>query len=170
MPGRGLNASFAHLGAQPGKLAFVTQSGALATRASSTGRTPRNIGFSHLVSLGDMVDVDFGDLLDYLAGDPATAAILLYVEAVTHARKFMSAARVGARLKPVIVLKAGRHAEGARGGRLAHRRARRRRRRLRGRLPTRRHAPRVDDAAGAVRRRRDAGARRAGEPATASPS
>ena len=74
----------------------------------------RGIGFSHLVSLGDMADVDFGDLLDYLASDPETRAILLYIEAVTEARKFMSAARAAARMKPTIVVKAGRHAEGAR--------------------------------------------------------
>ena len=113
VPGRGLNATFAHLGAQPGKLAFVTQSGAVLAGVLDWA-SARNIGFSHLVSVGDMVDVDFGDLLDYLALDPATSAILLYVEAVTHARKFMSAARSASRLKPVIVLKAGRHEEGAR--------------------------------------------------------
>ena len=159
VPGRGLNATFAHLGAQSGKLAFVTQSGAVLAGVLDWA-SARDIGFSHLVSVGDMVDVDFGDLLDYLALDPATSAILLYVEAVTHARKFMSAARAAARLKPVIVLKAGRHEEGARRP-PPHRGARRRRRRPRGRLPARRHAPRAD-AAGAVRRRRDPGAERAG--------
>ena len=75
---------------------------------------PRGIGFSHIVSLGDMADVDFGDMLDYLAADPATRAVMLYVEAVTHARKFMSAARAAARNKPVLVVKVGRFAEGAR--------------------------------------------------------
>ena len=74
----------------------------------------RNIGFSHLVSVGAMADVDFGDLLDYLAQDAGTASILLYVEALTHARKFMSAARAASRHKPVIVLKAGRFPEGGR--------------------------------------------------------
>jgi acetyltransferase len=113
VPGCGLNATFAHLGAQPGKLAFVTQSGAVLAGVLDWA-SARDIGFSYLVSVGDMADVDFGDLLDYLALDPATAAILLYIEAVTHARKFMSAARAAARLKPVIVLKAGRHGEGAR--------------------------------------------------------
>jgi acetyltransferase len=73
----------------------------------------RGIGFSYLVSVGDMADVDFGDLLDYFAQDAGTSAILLYMEAVTHARKFMSAARAASRRKPVIVLKAGRHAEGS---------------------------------------------------------
>ena len=74
----------------------------------------RGIGFSHVVSLGDMADVDFGDMLDYLANDGGTRAILLYIEAVTHARKFMSAARAAARMKPVVVVKAGRHVEAAR--------------------------------------------------------
>ena len=113
VPGIGLNASFAHISPLTGRLAFVTQSGAMATSVLDWA-TARGIGFSHFVSLGDMADVDFGDLLDYLAADPQTHAVLLYVEAVTHARKFMSAARACARLKPVIVIKAGRHAEGAR--------------------------------------------------------
>ncbi|HEX6101900.1 MAG TPA: bifunctional acetate--CoA ligase family protein/GNAT family N-acetyltransferase, partial [Alphaproteobacteria bacterium] len=75
---------------------------------------PRGIGFSHVVSMGDMADVDFGDMLDFLAADAGTRAILIYVEAITHARKFMSAARIAARTKPVIAIKAGRFAEGAR--------------------------------------------------------
>ena len=94
-------------------LAFVAQSGAIVTSVMDWARA-RGIGFSHLVSLGDMADVDFGDLLDYLASDAETRAILLYIEAVTEARKFMSAARAAARMKPIIVVKAGRHAEGAR--------------------------------------------------------
>ncbi len=112
VPPLGLNASFAHIGARSGDLAFLTQSGAMVT-AMLDWSTPRGIGFSKVVSLGDMADVDFGDLLDYLANDRETRAILLYVEAVTHARKFMSAARAAARAKPVIVIKGGRHAEGA---------------------------------------------------------
>ncbi|MGD9985149.1 MAG: acetate--CoA ligase family protein, partial [Porticoccaceae bacterium] len=111
--GTGINASFAHLDALPGKLAFVTQSGAIVTSILDWAAA-QGIGFSHLVSLGDMVDVDFGDLLDYLAGDSGTEAILLYIESVTNARKFISAARAAARVKPLIVVKAGRHAEGAR--------------------------------------------------------
>ena len=75
---------------------------------------PRGIGFSHLVSIGDMADVDFGDMLDYLAPDERTTAILLYIEAVTNSHKFMSAARAAARVKLVIVMKAGRYEEGAR--------------------------------------------------------
>jgi acetyltransferase len=113
IPGIGLNASFSHLAALPGHLAFVAQSGAIVTSVVDWAHK-RNIGFSHLVSLGDMSDVDFGDMLDYLANDRETRAILLYIEAVTHTRKFMSAARAAARMKPIIVVKAGRHAEGAR--------------------------------------------------------
>lgn len=112
VPRVGLNATFAHLSPPKGDLAFVTQSGAMATAVLDWAH-PRQIGFSHLVSLGDMADVDFGDMLDWLALDGATRAILLYVEAITHPRKFMSAARAAARLKPVIVIKAGRHAEAA---------------------------------------------------------
>ncbi len=112
VPGIGLNASFSHVNAKPGKLAFVAQSGAIVTSMVDWARA-RGIGFSHLVSLGDMADVDFGDMLDYLANDPGSRAILLYIEAVTAARKFMSAARAAARMKPVIVVKAGRFSEGA---------------------------------------------------------
>ncbi|WP_430436143.1 GNAT family N-acetyltransferase [Oceanibaculum nanhaiense] len=112
-PGTGLNASFAHIAPRAGDIAFVTQSGAMVT-AVLDWAAARSVGFSHFVSLGDMADVDFGDMLDYLAADPGTKAVLLYIEAVTDARKFMSAARACARLKPVIIIKAGRHAEGAR--------------------------------------------------------
>ena len=112
-PGVGLNASFAHLHPLAGNLAFVAQSGAVLT-AVLDWATSRRIGFSQCVSLGDMADVDFGDMLDYLAADMSTRAILLYIEAITQPRKFMSAARAAARIKPVIVVKAGRHAEAAR--------------------------------------------------------
>jgi acetyltransferase len=112
VPPRGLDASFSHLAPPPGDLAFLSQSGAIIT-AMFDWTVPRGIGFSHVVSLGDMADVDFGDMLDYLAGDPHTSAVLLYVEAVTHGRKFMSAARAAARNKPVLVLKAGRSPAGA---------------------------------------------------------
>jgi acetyltransferase len=113
VPGVGLNASFSHIAPLAGNLAFVTQSGAIVTGMLDWA-APRGIGFSHVVSLGGMTDVDFGDLLDYLAMDAATGAVLLYVEAITQARKFMSAARAAARIKPVIVVKGGRHEEGAR--------------------------------------------------------
>lgn len=102
------NASFSRSAPLPGSLALVTQSGAIAA-AMVDWASARGIGFSHVVSLGDMIDVDFGDILDYLATDPATKAILLYVEGITHARKFMSAARAAARIKPVLAVKSGRH-------------------------------------------------------------
>lgn len=112
VPGAGINASFAHVAPQAGAIACVAQSGAVLASVLDWAHA-RGIGFSHLVSLGDMADVDFGDMLDYLAADAATRSILLYIEAVTSPRKFMSAARAAARAKPVIVIKAGRHPEGA---------------------------------------------------------
>ncbi|CAN7450188.1 bifunctional acetate--CoA ligase family protein/GNAT family N-acetyltransferase [Massilia sp. LjRoot122] len=112
VPGIGLNASFAPGAALPGRLAFVAQSGALVTTVLDWAST-RRIGFSCFVSLGDGSDVDFGDLLDYLAGDPDTDAILLYAESVRQARKFMSAARSAARAKPTVIVKAGRVQEAA---------------------------------------------------------
>jgi acetyltransferase len=115
-PGAALNATFAHLAPLSGGVAFVSQSGAIVT-AMLDWAQPRGIGFSHIVSLGDMADVDFGDMLDYLGDDAATRAILLYVEGLTHARKFMSAARAAARRKPVLVVKVGRFAEAARAAR-----------------------------------------------------
>jgi len=108
-----LNASFAQMHALPGKLAFVSQSGALVTAVLDWARG-RDIGFSYFISLGDASDVDFGDVLDFLATDPHTQAILLYVEDIRSARKFMSAARAAGRNKPVVILKAGRVPEGAR--------------------------------------------------------
>lgn len=111
-PAAGLNASFAHRMALKGGTAFLTQSGAMLTSVLDWA-SDRGIGFSTLMSLGGMADVDFGDMLDYLANDPATTAVLLYVESITNARKFMSAARRCARQKPVIVVKSGRHGEGA---------------------------------------------------------
>ncbi|NWG52439.1 MAG: bifunctional acetate--CoA ligase family protein/GNAT family N-acetyltransferase [Hydrogenophilaceae bacterium] len=111
-PVSGINASFAHLMPPRGDIAFLTQSGAIATAIVDWAKG-RGIGFSHILSLGEMSDVDFGDLLDYLAHDSATRSILLYAETITHARKFMSAARIAARAKPVIVVKGGRSAAGA---------------------------------------------------------
>ena len=112
VPGIGLNASFSPGNALAGRLAFVTQSGALAT-AMLDWANSRQIGFSHFISLGDSADVDFGDVLDYLASDANTRAILMYAESVKSGPKFMSAARAAARNKPVIVVKAGRAPEGA---------------------------------------------------------
>jgi acetyltransferase len=113
VPRLGLDATFSHLAASAGDIAFLSQSGAMIT-AMLDWAVPRGIGFSHVVSLGDMADVDFGDMLDYLAADPHTRAILLYAEGITHGRKFMSAARAASRIKPVLVLKAGRSNAGAR--------------------------------------------------------
>jgi acetyltransferase len=118
VPGLGINASFAHTSAPPGKLAFVSQSGGLTTAVLDWAKS-RRIGFSHFVSLGDAADVDFGDVIDYLASDPGTRAILLYIESVRAARKFMSAARAAARNNFVIAVKAGRAPEGARAA-LSH--------------------------------------------------
>ncbi len=110
-PHKGLNASFSHIDARPGELAFVSQSGALVT-AMLDWAQGRDIGFSHFVSLGEHADVDFADMLDFLASDPKTRAILLYMESIESPRKFMSAARAAARNKPVIVVKAGRSPQG----------------------------------------------------------
>jgi acetyltransferase len=113
VPGSNLDASFAHVQALPGDLAFLSQSGAVCTAALDWARFS-GVGFSHFVSLGNSLDVDAGDLLDHFGADPATRAILLYIESVRHPRKFLSAARAAARNKPVMVIKSGRRAEGAR--------------------------------------------------------
>ncbi|MCL4764636.1 MAG: bifunctional acetate--CoA ligase family protein/GNAT family N-acetyltransferase [Hyphomicrobiaceae bacterium] len=118
VPGIGLDGSFSHRAPLAGDLAFLSQSGALITGVVDWA-ADRQIGFSHVVSLGDMADVDFGDLLDFMAGDPKSRAILLYMESVTHAPKFLSAARRAARSKPVIVVKAGRHEAGSKAA-LSH--------------------------------------------------
>ncbi len=110
-PHLGLNASFAHTDALAGDVAFVSQSGALVTAVLDWAKS-RQIGFSHMVSLGEHADVDFGDLLDHLASDARTRSILLYIESIEAPRKFMSAARAAARNKPVIVVKAGRAGKG----------------------------------------------------------
>jgi acetyltransferase len=107
-----LNASFAARMPPAGELALVSQSGAI-TAGLIEWSAAHDIGFSAAVSLGDKIDVDFGDLLDFFALDGATRAILLYIESINNARKFMSAARAAARIKPVVVVKSGRHAQGA---------------------------------------------------------
>lgn len=112
-PLAGINASFAHLAPRVGKLACVSQSGAILTAMLDWAESHR-IGFSALASLGNAADVNAADLLDYLAMDPRTSAILLYLEGLTESRRFFSAARVAARNKPVIVVKSGRHEAGAR--------------------------------------------------------
>ncbi|HWA62990.1 MAG TPA: bifunctional acetate--CoA ligase family protein/GNAT family N-acetyltransferase [Caulobacteraceae bacterium] len=111
-PAIGLNASFAATRPRAGGLALVAQSGAVAAAALDWADA-RGYGFSRIITLGDMADVDFGDVLDALALDAQTRAVLLYVESITEARKFMSAARMAGRTKPVAVIKAGRSAAGA---------------------------------------------------------
>ena len=112
-PRVGLNATFAKSGVKTGQVALVAQSGAFCTAlldwADSNG-----FGFSAVASLGATADVGFGDVLDYLAVDPETKSILLYIEGVSDARSFMSGLRVAARLKPVIVVKSGRNESGTR--------------------------------------------------------
>jgi acetyltransferase len=113
MPGTNLNASFSAHMPGPGNLALISQSGAIAAGMVDWA-AQRAVGFSGIVSIGDQLDVDIADLLDYFALDRKTRAILLYVEAIKDARKFMSAARAAARIKPVVVVKSGRMAQGAR--------------------------------------------------------
>ncbi len=112
-PSIGLNATFSHNAALPGDLALVSQSGALCTSILDWALS-NHVGFSVMVSMGGSADVDFGEVLDYLAVDPETKSILLYVEGIRRARRFMGGLRVAARMKPVVVVKAGRHAEGSR--------------------------------------------------------
>lgn len=111
-PSSGLNASFASSMAKSGRVALLSQSGAICTSILDWARE-RNIGFSSFVSVGTMLDVDFADLIDYFSDDAATRSIVLYMESVGDVRKFVSAARAAARSKHVIVVKAGRHEAGA---------------------------------------------------------
>ncbi len=110
-PSIGLNATFARGFARPGKLALVSQSGAICT-AILDWANGAEIGFSSVISLGSAADIDFGELLDFLASDPRTEAILMYIEGIRDARRFLSALRAAARSKPVIALKVGRYAAG----------------------------------------------------------
>src|SRR5712691_3241915 len=112
MPGVALNASFSAHMPGPGNLALISQSGAIAAGMVDWA-AQRGVGFSGIVSIGDQLDVDIADMLDYYAMDGKTRAILLYVESIKDARKFMSAARAAARIKPVVVVKSGRLAQGA---------------------------------------------------------
>lgn len=112
LPLLGFNGSFAHTHTLPGEIAFVSQSGALSTVVLDWAKS-KDIGFSYFISMGDSADIDFGDVLDYLGGESNTRAILLYIESIKEARKFMSAARAAARNKPVLVVKSGRAPEGA---------------------------------------------------------
>ncbi|MFH1126196.1 MAG: CoA-binding protein, partial [Candidatus Altiarchaeota archaeon] len=111
-PSLKLNASFANKMALPGNIAFISQSGALGT-AILDWSVKQNVGLSHFVSIGSMIDVGFHDLIDYFGSDPGTSSILIYMESLTNARKFLSAARAFSRMKPIIVLKAGKSLEGS---------------------------------------------------------
>ena len=111
-PAMNLNATFAHVIPPAGRVAFFSQSGALGT-AILDWAAANNIGFSAFVSVGSMSDVDFGDLIDYFGADSHTSSIILYIESITDARKFMSAARHFAKSKPIIVVKSGRTARSA---------------------------------------------------------
>jgi len=111
-PRYGLNASHAVALPKPGRLAFISESRALCNSVMDWA-AEEGIGFSCFVSIGNMLDVGFGDLIDYFGNDPDTHAIILYVQSIEHARSFMSAARAFARAKPIVVYKAGRFAESA---------------------------------------------------------
>jgi acetyltransferase len=111
-PVRGLNATFAHSVARPGNVAFISQSGALCT-AVLDWSLRENVGFSGFVSVGSMLDVNWGDLVDYFGSDPRTHSIVIYMESIGEARSFLSAAREVSLNKPVIVIKAGRTAAAA---------------------------------------------------------
>jgi len=111
-PAAHLNATFLKDSPEPGSIAFISQSGALGS-AILDWATMSHVGFSLFASVGSMLDVDFGDLIDYLGTDPATRSIILYVEGIGNAKKFMSAARGFARSKPIVVLKAGKYNTGA---------------------------------------------------------
>ena len=107
-----LNASFAAHMAPEGKMAFISQSGAICSAMLDLS-LKKKMGFRYFVSIGSMLDVDFGDLIDYLGHDPEVTSILLYMESLTEIRKFMSAAREVSRIKPIVVLKAGKSKAGA---------------------------------------------------------
>ncbi|MDO9365433.1 MAG: bifunctional acetate--CoA ligase family protein/GNAT family N-acetyltransferase [Methylotenera sp.] len=111
-PDIGLNATFNKGSAITGNLAFVSQSGALCTAILDWAQS-NDVGFSSVISMGSSVDVDFGEILDYLISDVKTQSILLYIEGIHDARGFMSAIRAAARIKPVILVKVGRHAVGS---------------------------------------------------------
>ncbi|MGE5356248.1 MAG: GNAT family N-acetyltransferase [Deltaproteobacteria bacterium] len=107
-----LNVSFANKMALPGNIALISQSGALCT-AILDWSISENVGFSHFISIGSMIDVSFGDLIDYLDKDPNTSSIIIYMESMTKSSKFFSAARAFSRNKPILVLKAGKSEAGA---------------------------------------------------------
>lgn len=107
-----LNASFALSSPRGGGLGLISQSGAIVSSIIDWG-VAHEVGFSQILSLGDMADVDVGDCINWMAADPHTSAILMYLETIPAPRKFMSAARAAARIKPVIAVKPGRHTAAA---------------------------------------------------------
>ncbi len=111
-PLTGLNATFASTFARRGHVGFISQSGALCT-AVLDWSLQENVGFSAFVSIGSMLDVDWGDLIYYLGDDPNTRSIVIYMESIGNARSFLSAAREVALTKPIIVIKAGRSTQAA---------------------------------------------------------
>ena len=111
-PDVGLNATFLDKYPKSGKISFISQSGALGS-AILDWATHENVGFNNFVSIGSMIDVDFGDLIDYFGTDPKTKSILMYIEGIADARQFMSAARHFAKTKPIIVVKSGKFSESA---------------------------------------------------------
>jgi len=111
-PELGLNATFTKISAKAGNLALVSQSGAMCSAVLDWAKA-NDVGFSSVISIGMTADVDFGEILDYLIYDSRTHYILMYVEGIRNARRFMSAMRSAARIKPIILLKAGRHEAGA---------------------------------------------------------
>ncbi|MCX9080643.1 MAG: bifunctional acetate--CoA ligase family protein/GNAT family N-acetyltransferase [Candidatus Methanoperedens sp.] len=111
-PDIGLNATFISRRQETGNITFLSQSGALGSAILDLA-IHENIKFSNFVSVGSMIDVNFGDMIDYFGTDPKTRSILMYIEGITDARKFMSAARHFSRTKPIIVVKSGRSAESA---------------------------------------------------------
>lgn len=111
-PVQGLNATFANISANPGNLALVSQSGALCTAILDWAKV-NDVGFSSVISTGGSADIDFGEILDYLVYDNRTHYILMYVEGIRNARRFMSAMRSAARIKPILLLKAGRYESGS---------------------------------------------------------
>ncbi|MGD0662631.1 MAG: bifunctional acetate--CoA ligase family protein/GNAT family N-acetyltransferase [Syntrophorhabdales bacterium] len=117
-PHIGLNASVLETQLEKGNVAFISQSASIGSvvidRATAT-----NVGFSTFVSLGSMIDIDFGELIDFLGEDPGTRSIMMYMETIGNARRFMSAARRFARNKPIIVVKSGQFKESAKAS-LSH--------------------------------------------------
>lgn len=111
-PAIGLNATFARAAGIPGSIGLISQSGAICTALLDWAQT-NGVGFSTVVSLGASIDLDFGEILDYMIADPRTESIFMYIEGIRDARRFMSAVRAAARVKPVLAIKVGRHPAGS---------------------------------------------------------